>query len=185
MKSSLKSSLTESEKKKIYKIGKRYYLNNGNGPNEEEWNFLTKIPYHQKIEKQFQIVGNDSILGYTISTKPSKINGELWSKVMEGGISNSSTKKLKNFILMFDFLKKQDTNLLIEVGLTEQKMYSILTKHCKFKPFQYFEKQKVTQIMAHLLNHNNFEFSKNENLIIKRQTRQIKNYSGNMIYWSP
>jgi len=179
----IKSVLTENEKKEMYQVRKQYY-HKESYLKFEEWVNLTEKSYHENSKKRFQILHNKrEILGYlTFATQ--EIENMSWKKVLEGGMSQNSSNKIKDFISMFSHLKKEKDNLIIEVGTKEQKIYYILTRYCGFKPFQQEHEEKVKGIMKSFLNKNNFEILNDEDkrLLIKRDTKYKKGYLGYLIF---
>ncbi|MCX6741983.1 MAG: hypothetical protein NTX24_02285 [Candidatus Pacearchaeota archaeon] len=186
MNSLIQQTLTIDEKRELYQIGRQYYHDRGIGPDFQEWMALTEIPYHQNSGKVFQLMQDNGILGYTVSAV-TQVEKNPWRKVIEGGISSSSKKKIRDFVAMFDYLKQEGENLIIEVGEKEEKMYHVLTKYCGFQPFSIHDLNEATQVMKVLLNNAPFKLSQNEDdfLRIKRETRQIKDYQGRIIFWKP
>ena len=174
--------LSEEQILGVYPFHQHIYLNREMGFSFMDWRKELKKSYHNTSQKLIQLVKDESdkIIGYTIFTKPIKVQGAYWSKILEGGIisKNSQIDFLNMINQLTDNYFKYPVNFIGETSIKSR----LVLKLMKQSDFVINEDIDVIELVfSTLLNSNKFYIYKDEGLIIQRETGLTKNYIGNVI----
>jgi hypothetical protein len=178
--------LTERELKQIYTIHKKVYVSKGIGLDSDIWrNNLLNKRYHDVSDKLLQLFylhDLDRIDAYNILVEPLQIEGELWSKIIEGGsfpASNRDTKLV--FLKMYEDLLAWRKNIIL-FGETGVKYHSIFNLLIKSNFNSHYDVSKLITVMKTFIQSDEFKlYSSEYGVEIKRGTFITPTYHGYIV----
>jgi hypothetical protein len=175
--------LTESELEQVYAIHKNAYVSKGAGLDFDIWqNHLLKKRYHDVSDKRLQLFrfyDSSRIDAYTILTEPLKIEGKLWSKLIETGSSPKSRRDTKQvFLDMYQELLTWQNNVIYfgEAGIEYQTVINLLIES-KFDVS--YDVTELDVVFRTYIQTDEFELYSGEHGVeIKRKTFITPTYHG-------
>jgi hypothetical protein len=182
------NTLNKDEIDQIYLIHKHVYFGKQIGLEKNNWVNNLKIKYHDRCDKQIQIFYTDnceSICGYNIFLEPAIINGNQWSKIIEGGALPIIHKNTcSTFLNMYSELIcwYKNLNFIGETSVDFKGVKKLLIKS-GFIPSK--EISIVDEIFTFFLNSHNYVLHSDvEGCLVSRETAIKSNYIGNILIYA-
>lgn len=181
------NSLNKNEIDQIYSIHKHVYFDKQIGMVKNNWVNNLKKKYHNLFNKHVQIYFEDngeSICGYNIFLEPAFINGNQWSKIIEGGaLSNVSENNSNIFLRMYKDLLNwcKNLNFIGETSVDFKGVTNLLIKS-GFIPRK--DINTIEEILAFFLNSHGFVLqAMAEGCVVCRDTALKANYIANVLIY--
>ncbi|MBI4645164.1 MAG: hypothetical protein HY738_00885 [Bacteroidia bacterium] len=163
-----------------------FILKKGIGLTESKWIMNLKIKYHNSADKLIQLFylsdNSDKIDGYNIFLYPLKINNEIWSKIIEGGVNPILSRKAANtFLCMYKYLLAWEPQLNF-IGETGNNYHSVMKLLLKSGFKMKSNIQCINEVLLIFFNSMDFKLiQNNKGIEIIRSIAINSNYHGYLL----